>query len=670
MTGLARRLGFVMWCALLASASPLAASSLNDAIKPDRMTLDNGLEVWLKSRAGSGSVSILAAVKVGRRYETLEQRGLAHFVEHMVFEGTMRHSRKQMQGDLMARGGQVSASTPGDATCIGVNLPTGNLEFGLDWLAGILFNSTFPDERIEVERGILLREWEGRDPPELWWRLGSAMSGANSGVEGPADRKQERRNIRRGLQRRDLVRFYREQYVPNNIVLAVVGDFDLQQARHEIARAFGGVRRGAPPHSGARRPLSVADHPVSVADSGYWRRSAVWCGYAVPRCDARDFDLLGWLAWLVSYRAGERIREGEGLAYDVTCYHPSMYDYRPEDGKPFMVCAVCDYQGIPRVEHILREELTRALREPPSAREIAMVRAAAASGWQQVARDNQSLAGALAAWGLWSDSPLDADDLVQGLTVAGLQQVARAYLKPQQLIVAYHRPPMTPRELAASAGLALAVLAVLMILAKRRNARLAPPADSVQRLLPSHKGAWLMAAIAAQGVLWGVPIAFVILWPVHKLHDFLFHHAMFGPDLTVSCGVLGLLSALIALGLSLNVKQVVASREGMLLKTRGFHLLLRPERIASVGLGQVNLRHVAIDPRCAVYGSDAGEWLAVRTAGGFTIYLGMSDAAGFVEQARGYLGESVVPPPQRAGSSAGACRAQGNGQETCPPPAD
>ncbi|UCH33208.1 MAG: insulinase family protein, partial [Armatimonadota bacterium] len=84
MLALTRWLATCTLASLMLASCPLHASSLNEAIQPERMALDNGLEVWLKSRPGSGSISLIAGVKLGRRYETLHQRGLVHFVEHMV----------------------------------------------------------------------------------------------------------------------------------------------------------------------------------------------------------------------------------------------------------------------------------------------------------------------------------------------------------------------------------------------------------------------------------------------------------------------------------------------------------------------------------------------------------------------------------------------------------
>jgi len=631
-------LRFLVPTFLIACLSPLAASSLKDALRPDRMTLDNGMVVWMKSRPGSGSIRLVAAVKVGMRYESPRQRGLAHFVEHMVFEGTARRTHKDLEEDLLAQGGTQRAWTEQEATKIWLSLPPGRLEFGLRWLAETLFRSTFPAERVEIERKILRREEEPQSSGGLWWRLTAAVFGNNSAVEGPQDHKWELRNFAGGLRRADLVRFYKEQYVPNNIVLVAVGDFAAATARAQVARLMGPIARGRKPGRGAVAPLVPRDTAVRVAGLGSYSASSVWCGYAAPAVEEEDYTVLQWVMWLAHYRAAERIREAEGRSYDVGYYPGSSAHWAPGDGDLFCVWADCRYGDIPRVERILREELARVRSGDISQREVAAARASYAQTWREGAHNNDWIASLYAQWALKAGDMPDLDRTLARINAGELRRLARRYLKPQRMFVAYYRPFVTPREIAAALALMVAVLGMLVGMARRRNARIAPPAEHVERVIAPRNTPRFIGARLLNGILYGVPLALIVWGPIWKLADFLFHRAMFGLDFALLLFVCGILPpALIAVGLSAWVRRVAISADGLLLASAGFHYRLSPQRIAAIDVSTISLARSIYDPRMVLFGGDLGQWVIVKTARGFRLCLAVKDAEEFAAQARACL---------------------------------
>jgi len=636
-----RRCGWlpVVSCCILSlilGPSPLRASSLNEALKPDRFTLTNGLEVWMKSRPGSGSIELIAVVKVGRRYESLRQRGLAHFVEHMVFEGTKRRSRRELEQDLLARGGRHWANSGEDVTRFGLNVPPGQLEFGLRWLAQVVFQATLPADRLAVGRKVILREEAPQDYGTLWWRVTRALFDGNSVVEGPRDHAWMLRNFEGGLRRGDLLRFYHEQYVPNNVALIAVGDFDPAAARLQIKQAFGAIPRGPKPGEGARSPIVGHNGPLRVAGFSGYKASSVWCGYWIPQCNFDEIERLWAMFFVIGDRVQERIRSERGLAYDVSGYGAAACA-EPSIRAMNCVSVECRYTDLGLVERILRQELGRIRSAPPSAGEMRVAQSQDRAQWANVAADNLRLADAFSWWVGRKDAPPDLDRIIAELNGASIRDTARKYLRPERFFVAYWRPYRTPREIAAGVALFLITSGLLVVWARRRNARLAPPPEHIEAELPARNTPRLVAAQALSTLIWGAVILFIIAWLPWKLSNWLFTHAMFGVDFATFLSYSVFCSVVFACGVTSIARRVAVSREGMLLVMAGFHILLRPERIASIEARPFSPWRLALSPRALILGGDRERSVVVRTKGGSTIALGVREPEQFAREAKGRL---------------------------------
>src|SRR6187431_3211843 len=146
-------------------------AALTDTIPVDPLitvrTLPNGLRYYVRAnKVPAGRAELRLAVKAGSVLEDDDQRGLAHFVEHMAFNGT-RHFPKQditafMQSLGMRFGAHVNAHTGFDETVYELQVPLGNpatLERALTVLEDWAQNVTFDPLEVERERGVVLEEW-------------------------------------------------------------------------------------------------------------------------------------------------------------------------------------------------------------------------------------------------------------------------------------------------------------------------------------------------------------------------------------------------------------------------------------------------------------------------------------------------------------------------------
>src|SRR6476659_4632107 len=125
----------------------------------ERTTLPNGLRVLTATVPQAQSVSCFVMLAAGSRYETRESNGLAHFAEHMFFEGTERRpTAREIAGEVDAIGGEFNAFTSKEYTGYYVKCAAEHRDVALDVIVDMLRNSKFDAEEIQREKGVIIEE--------------------------------------------------------------------------------------------------------------------------------------------------------------------------------------------------------------------------------------------------------------------------------------------------------------------------------------------------------------------------------------------------------------------------------------------------------------------------------------------------------------------------------
>ncbi|MEO8700524.1 MAG: insulinase family protein [Kofleriaceae bacterium] len=233
-------------------------------------TLANGLTYYImKHGKPEQRATLWLAVNAGSVLEDDDQRGLAHFVEHMAFNGTKRFKKQAIVEYIekvgMQFGADVNAYTSFDETVYQLTVPTDDTTVmltGLDILRDWAADVTFDPVEVDKERGVVLEEW----------RLGRGAFARIDDKQNPiifqGSRYAERLTI--GLPeilkkapRDTLVRYYQEWYRPQNMAVIAVGDFDDEAMLKEITQRFGTLTSTGAART--REPVPVPrDHPTAV----------------------------------------------------------------------------------------------------------------------------------------------------------------------------------------------------------------------------------------------------------------------------------------------------------------------------------------------------------------------------------------------------------------------
>jgi zinc protease len=249
------------------SAASVASYALSQPmpVDPDVLvgTLPNGLRYYVRENAKPANrAELRLVVKAGSVLEDDDQQGLAHFVEHMEFEGT-RHFPKQGLIDFLGAlglgiGPDANAQTSYDDTQYTLRIPTDQpdvLDRALlvleDWAHG----ATFDQSGIDRERGIVMAEW--REHLDAIQRTQDKVIGAQLAGSRYADRQPiGKPDSIEHAQREQLMRFYRDWYRPDLMAVIVVGDVDRDAVAEMIKQHFASLSAPSP-----ERPRPTFDVP-------------------------------------------------------------------------------------------------------------------------------------------------------------------------------------------------------------------------------------------------------------------------------------------------------------------------------------------------------------------------------------------------------------------------
>lgn len=205
--------------------------------------LDNGMKILLIENPALPMVGVNVIIKIGSAYETFSTSGMSHMLEHLLFNGTTTRTQKQLYDYVDRIGGYNNAHTDNFYTDFMMVTPTENIKKGMEIQADMLFNSTLPDEKFQKEKGIVLEEISKSiaDPQEQMERnvlsilyAGHALSLPTLGTYSTIQ----------SMYRDDVNNFYKNNYVPNNMILSVIGNFQTKTMLSLIKEIYGKAKPG------------------------------------------------------------------------------------------------------------------------------------------------------------------------------------------------------------------------------------------------------------------------------------------------------------------------------------------------------------------------------------------------------------------------------------------
>lgn len=258
--------------------------------KVERLRLPNGFRLVLLEEPSKEVVSSQLWIEVGSAYEEESQAGIAHLIEHMIFKPTQKNP-EGVASVIESIGGRINAFTSFDYTVFHFTVKSKGLGKALEALADAVLAPFFDPEELEREREVVIEEIKmSRDDPNkkfrqaLWANAFEAHPYRRPilGFEGSL----------KEVKREDLIRFHSTWYVPQRMVLVVVGAFDKGRLKAQVERLFGIEGRSSP----SRLPLYEGPlrRPKFFVQLGA-QREVISLAFRIPGMSLEEalvFDLL------------------------------------------------------------------------------------------------------------------------------------------------------------------------------------------------------------------------------------------------------------------------------------------------------------------------------------------------------------------------------------------
>jgi predicted Zn-dependent peptidase len=405
----------------------------------NKVVLDNGLRVITSTMPHSRSVCLGILVGAGSCYESKDEAGISHFIEHLLFKGTERRpTAKELSEDIEGVGGIINGGTDKEVTVFWCKVASPHFSIALDVLSDMLLNSRFDNKDIEQERQVIMEEIHmNLDIPqqrismlidELLWPeqpLGREVTGYKETVSS--------------ITREQLLNYVARRYMPNNTVLCIAGNIQHEEAIAQIEPLFnkwpagklmtGYITNDKQTKARLRiEPKDIEQAHLCLAVHGF--------SHSHPQ--RFTLDLLNTvLGGGMSSRLFTEIRENRGLAYDIHSYTEHFFK-----AGSFTIYAGVDPQKVEIALAAILEEVSK-IKQGITASELTRAKELSKGRLYLRFEDSQNVALWYGSQEILTQQILDIDDvisIVDAITLGELKEVAEEILTDSGLNLAVTGP--------------------------------------------------------------------------------------------------------------------------------------------------------------------------------------------------------------------------------------
>ncbi len=398
-----------------------------------RTVFPNGLTLLVQEDHSHPLVAFQAVVRTGSATEgPFLGTGISHVLEHMLFKGTARRPVGAVEREARSYGGTSQGFTTVDTTSYQLVVNGEHWSEAADLLVDALFFSTLDPAEFSKEREVVLRELKLRedDPNQMVWDLLFTQVYRVHPYRIPIIGYEP---LLRKITAEEVRAYHRTHYLPNNLVIAVVGEISAPEVIRRIQELTERLEPGRVPLvSLPAEPLPLSPREQTEEAAGAALATAA---IGFPSVSVRDSDLpaLDLLAWILGGGRGsvlDKALKETGLAHAVSCWN-----YTPMDRGLFGVTLRMDPDRIDAALRALRVELARAGEDLFPAQEVESAKRAFLREYLAGRQTVTGQASDLAGYEVLAGDPLFVSRYLEAaarLTPEDLQRAACAILRPER----------------------------------------------------------------------------------------------------------------------------------------------------------------------------------------------------------------------------------------------
>lgn len=319
----------------------------------NKITLDNGLRIVTEYIPYVKSVSIGVWVEAGSRKETLENNGVSHFIEHMLFKGTKNRTAKEIAESIDNIGGQINAFTSKECTCYYAKVLDSHIDVAIDVLSDMLFNSLFDEDEISKEKSVVYEEIKMYEdsPEDLVHDLLSQTIFNKNSLSLPILGSRE--SLEK-LTRESIINYFESFYIPSNTVISIAGNFNLNATIKLIEKHFSKWETKINIADKYEKP--IISHSISKKKKDIEQLHFCLGTEGISQGQDELYALLilnNIFGGSMSSRLFQDIREDKGLVYSIYSY-PSSY----KDSGIFTIYAALNTDNFIKVIDIIMDNIS------------------------------------------------------------------------------------------------------------------------------------------------------------------------------------------------------------------------------------------------------------------------------------------------------------------------
>jgi len=395
-------------------------------------TLPNGLKVLLVENPSIPTVSVTASVLTGARYDPEAKAGLAIMVSRLLDEGTATRTSLEIADAIESVGGAIETDGSFERIMATASVLNKDVDLGLELLADLLIRPVFPQEFVDKEKERTLAEiLSARDRPQVvaGWAFNELVY-QDHPLHRPSHGYPETVSK---ITREDLLNFHSRFFVPNNVLLSIVGDFRVPELLPRVEKYFG---------SWPSKTVAFPTYPSPQRQTGKRTRFItmpaqqlnIYLGHlGVTRANP-DYYTLQVLDTILSNKAGftaqipQQLRDELGLAY--TTFASITMTAGMDPGR-FIAFIGTSPENMKLATEGLINEIRRVIEEPVTAQELQDAKDYLTGSFVFAFESSPQIARFLVhaeVYGLGFDYVEKYPDYIRAVTVEEISRVARKYL--------------------------------------------------------------------------------------------------------------------------------------------------------------------------------------------------------------------------------------------------
>ncbi|MEN8777014.1 MAG: pitrilysin family protein [Polaribacter sp.] len=427
----------------LAFAVLIALSANAQKVEFEEYDLDNGMHVILHKDTSAPVVVTSVMYHVGAKDEQSDRTGMAHFFEHLLFEGTKNIKKGEWFKIVSSNGGRNNANTTDDRTYYYEIFPSNKLELGLWMESERLLHPIIKQEGVDTQNEVVKEEKRLRVDNQPYSRFLEYVKEnifKKHPYKGTTIGKMEHLDA---ATLDEFLAFNKKFYVPNNATLVVAGDIDFDTTKKMVEDYFGPIPRGAEVTKNFPQEDPIAEPMTAKGYDPNIQIPAIMAAYRTPSMKTRDSRVLDMISsYLSSGRSSvlyKKLVDDKKMALQAGAINASQEDYGTYIlyGLP---------QGETKLADIIKEideEIVKMQTDLISERDYQKLQNQFENNFVNSNSSVEGIANSLARYNvLYGDTNLinTEIDIFRSITREEIRDVAKKYLNPNQRLTLEYLP--------------------------------------------------------------------------------------------------------------------------------------------------------------------------------------------------------------------------------------